>query len=380
MATAEASGRAAARIGELCRRGSDVATLWRACDPVIQAIVPYMMRPCWFTIDPASLVVTSHYDAAIPSLPPEYLTHEYAADDAMTLSRVVRSKSGTATVHAATGGDPSRSEAWRRFVQPYGGDQQLAIALRTRGGAAQGVLTLYREPGAATFNAEEVAFLRSVSADLALGAARGLLLGEAAEQGPNAPVLLVLSDDWQLESMTPGAETLLAGLPGGSSWSERGVLPPVVLSLAGRALAHPEPAEKDRSARVRAEDGRWLTLHGSPLLSDGRRRAAVIVERTSADRISPLLMEAYGLTDREKEITRHVLQGESTTKIAAALFVSPETVQQHLKHVFGKTEVHSRRELVAKVFHAHYEPRVQDNDARAADGRPLLGTPMPATR
>ncbi|HEV7623647.1 MAG TPA: helix-turn-helix transcriptional regulator [Amnibacterium sp.] len=379
MATAELRLRAAERIGSLSRRGLDVAALWRACDPVIHEIVPFMLRPCWFTMDPASLIVTSHYDAAIPSLPPDALAHEYEADDAMTLSRIVRSSSGVATVHEATGGDPATSEGWRRFVQPYGGDQQLAVALRGRSGVAQGVLTLYREPGAPTFTVEDVAFLRSLSADLAAGAARGLLLGEAEEQGPNAPVLLVLDEDWQLQSMTPGAEAVVATLPGGGSWRERGTLPPVVLSLAASALASADTTDEQRSARVRTEDGRWLTLHGSPLVSDGRRRAAVIVERTPPDRISPLLMEAYGLTEREKDVTRHVLQGEPTAGIAAALFVSPETVQQHLKHVFEKTGVHSRRELVAKVFHAHYEPRVHDNDERIASGRPVIGSPVPPT-
>jgi DNA-binding CsgD family transcriptional regulator len=380
MATAEAKAWAAERIEELCRRGLDVAALWRACDPVVHDIVRHMTRPCWFTMDPASLVVTSHFDAAIPSLPPEYLTHEYAAEDAMTLARIARSESGADTVHAATGGNPSRSEAWRRFVQPYGADQQLAVALRTHSGSAQGVLALYREPGAPMFTPDDVAFLRSISSALAEGAARGLLLGEAGEQGPNAPALLVLDEDRQVQSMTPGTGDLLAALPGGGSWRDRGVLPTVVLSLAEGALADPGTADDRRSARVRAQDGRWLTLHGSALLTDGHRRAAVIVERTPPDRISPLLIEAYGLTERETEVTRHVLRREATAETATGLFVSPETVQQHLKRVFDKTGVHSRRELLSKVFHAHYEPRVQDNDARIAAGRPLIGTPMPATR
>jgi len=81
---------------------------------------------------------------------------------------------------------------------------------------------------------------------------------------------------------------------------------------------------------------------------DGSRRVAVIVERGDPDRLAPLLMAAYELTEREKDVTRLVLHGETTSSIAARLFVSPQTVQQHLKSIFDKTGVRSRRELVSK--------------------------------
>lgn len=129
-------------------------------------------------------------------------------------------------------------------------------------------------------------------------------------------------------------------------------------------------------ARVRAGSGRWFLLHGTRMALPEGTRAAVIIEPVARARIATVLMAAYGLTPREREITRLVLQGLATAKIAEALVISPVTVQQHLKSIFAKTGVHSRRDLVCTVFHDHYELRVRDNEDRRVAALPARGGPV----
>jgi DNA-binding CsgD family transcriptional regulator len=61
-------------------------------------------------------------------------------------------------------------------------------------------------------------------------------------------------------------------------------------------------------------------------------------------------MSAYGLTQREQQLTRLVLQGFSTIDIADRLVISADIVQSHLRNVFTKTGVCARRDLVTKIF------------------------------
>jgi DNA-binding CsgD family transcriptional regulator len=375
-----AKQRAAERISELPGRGYDLVTFWCEARDVLASAVPYYLTPCWFTLDPASLLVTSHHDhGMIGELPPEWLAHEYYEDDFHSLAGVARSERGISTLHEATGGDPSRSHAWREHVHPYGAEQELLVALRTQAGEAWGMLGLYREPGQPEFDREEKELLRAVAPHLAEGARRGLLVGEASEpEGPDAPGLVVLGVDWSVESLTPGVERWLSELPDGD-WEAQGKLPSAVLAVAGRALRTAESKDAPGEvavARVLSREGRWIVLHGASLVADGARRAAVIIEPAHPARISPLLMSAYGLTDREQGATRLVLRGDSTTQVAGELCVSAHTVQQHLKSVFEKTGVHSRRELVGKVFFAHFEPRVRDNERRVIKGQPVRGGPI----
>ena len=228
------------------------------------------------------------------------------------------------------------------------------------------------------FDADEIGFVRAIAPALGEGARRALLLGEATDpEGPEAPGL---SCSRRLGAGVGDAgRRALAVRPAGRRLGRR----PAAVGRARRRRARaalgggPRQPGEVALARVLTRSGTWVVLHGATLVSDGRRRVAVIVEPAHPARIAPLLMSAYGLTEREQDVTRLVLQGESTAAIAERLVVSAHTVQQHLKSIFEKTGVHSRRDLVGKVFFSYYEPRLRDNEARVPQDKPLRGGPMP---
>ena len=76
--------------------------------------------------------------------------------------------------------------------------------------------------------------------------------------------------------------------------------------------------------------------------------------------MAPLIAMAYGLSEREVEVTRLCMKGLSTQEMARALGISPYTIQDHLKSIFGKTGARSRGELVGQIFLEHYVPRWDD--------------------
>ena len=92
-------------------------------------------------------------------------------------------------------------------------------------------------------------------------------------------------------------------------------------------------------------------MHASRLRAPlGQGPVAVVVEFAPPQNDRPVLLSAYGLTGREADVARLVLRGLSTTAISNTLHISRNTVQDHLKTVFDKTGVRSRRDLVGHLL------------------------------
>ena len=103
--------------------------------------------------------------------------------------------------------------------------------------------------------------------------------------------------------------------------------------------------------RVHTRSGQWLSVHASRLNGlSGELGITVVIEQANASSTLPLRLSAHGLSPREGDVATLVLRGTSTTGISATLHISEHTVQDHLKAVFDKIGVRSRRELIAAML------------------------------
>jgi DNA-binding CsgD family transcriptional regulator len=356
------------KLVELCHSGLEVAEFFDEAGRLLQRVIPFDGF-CSLSLDPATLLPTSHFthNSMPPKDVPRLAENEYMQDDYNKFATLARSPRPAGTLSTATEGVLERSARYREILSANGfGDELRLTALDASG--SWGCFAFYRGQGEAKFDEAEADFVADVSALLAEGVRCAILLAAApTEEGPDAPGLILLAKSGAIEAVTPAAERWLSELI--TPPPPPGHAPQIVNAVAYRAqLAADGGGEGMARARVPTSSGRWVVLHGSLVGDPAERRLAVIIEPARALEIAPLIVAAYGLSEREREVTRLVIQGLSTSEIASKLHLSPYTVQDHLKSIFEKIGVHSRREVAAKVFFQHYVPRLQEGAPVGSDG------------
>jgi ATP/maltotriose-dependent transcriptional regulator MalT len=161
------------------------------------------------------------------------------------------------------------------------------------------------------------------------------------------------------------------------------------LQARGRALlAHDEAADGHfreaiahlRGTRLRPELARTHLLYGEWLRRNGRRRSAREQLRVAHEEMTSLGMEAFAdrarrellatgvkarrrtedtrdaLTAQEEQIARLARDGLSNPEIGARLFLSPRTVEWHMRKVFLKLGISSRTALRDALERDEREP------------------------
>jgi DNA-binding CsgD family transcriptional regulator len=209
-------------------------------------------------------------------------------------------------------------------------------------------VALYRGDSEPPFTRDEVEQVGGTCGTVAAAIQRSLFRHPGAVAGRDAapevegPAVLIVDAHDRASHLTPAARAAIEELGG---W-DHGSLPSNVLSV----VAGTRSTGKPFTSRCLSATERWMSLRAAPLEGgDGGLDIVVSIEPTPRATLSRLALAARGLTAREEEVAVLVLRGVSTQGISAALHLSPHTVQDHLKAIFAKVGVSSRRELTATL-------------------------------
>lgn len=345
-------------IEVLARGGLDVGSFLAEVDVSINRAVPHV-GACYATMDPATELLTSTFKFGDlhgrDERDDEWGEIEYGSTEPTAFQVLARRQRPAAASRESCSGDVLTSRRMREYMLPYFDyTDELRTVARTES-HTWGAIALFRGADDRPFDAEEVDFMASLSHVLAAGF-RASVLAEAHAVdtgdavGAFGPAVIIVGVDNRVSQISLGAEHRLEQMVSGTT--QTGALS-TIWALASRARAHATgSADLPPRIRVRAADGTWLVLHGAQLAGRAGATGDVVItiEEARPLEVVPLVVAAFDLTARERDVTRLVLQGVDTKTIAAALNLSAYTVQDHLKAVFDKAGVRSRRELLSRVY------------------------------
>ena len=301
----------------------------------------------WLVTDPDTVLFTDGYvEGFTEETCHPWFHHELQVPDVASFADLARSREPMAVLsRVAKNGDVTSSARWREVLEPSGFGREVRVVFRD-GGTTWGVASLHRRTEACDFSREDARLLAALSSVVARGLRRLVVRQQLTSTVLDGPGLLFVGPDRIARPATLTGERWLAalGIPKGS------LRHPWLLTLGELTTSG---TSSRRRVRVRAEDGRWVTLHAERM-DDPEHLFAVIVEPSRPSDIAGLVALAYGLSAREQELVQALARGESTGAMADRLCISVHTVRHHLKSVFDKTGVGSRSELLARLFNDHY--------------------------
>jgi DNA-binding CsgD family transcriptional regulator len=347
MATERARARCRERLERLSESDLDCESMRREAVDALQRVIGFD-RWCWPLADPETLLPSSgmaEHDFG-PRVP-RSLELEYSEDDFAAKHILARRANSAGSLSGETGGDLARSARWDQVMRPVGIGDVAGVACRDALGC-WGWIEAYRDHADRAFEQEDLDLLADVGPAMGSALRRSAMLCVAASVvEPSPPGVIVLDRELRLVSWTAGARAWIEALPSAELYVRFGMLPSVIYPAATRARS--KRAAAGAHALLRAVDGRWLVIEAAPLEGHEDGEIAVNLRAAAATETFGLLCRTYALSKREREIVELLVAGLDTRAITKRLFISRYTVQDHLKSVFDKIGIHSRRELLAKL-------------------------------
>jgi DNA-binding CsgD family transcriptional regulator len=334
------------RLERLSESALDCESIQREAIADLQRVIGFD-RWCWPLADCETLLPLSgaaEHDFG-PGLP-RLLELEYSDVHFASKQILARRANSAGSLSVETGGDLALSSRWDEVMRPAGIGDIAAVACRDALGC-WGWIEAYRDGADGFFEAGDLELLAKVGPSLGSALRRGFMVeSESDALEPSTPGVIVLNADLSLLSWTAGARAWIDGLPAARMFAAWGMLPAVVYPVATLSRSRADLAEAH--ALERTVDGRWVMIEAAPLEGDVDGKIAVTLRGAAPTETFDVLCRAYAFTQRERDVVSALVIGLDTRAVTERLFISRHTVQDHLKSVFQKTGIHSRRELLAR--------------------------------
>jgi DNA-binding CsgD family transcriptional regulator len=224
------------------------------------------------------------------------------------------------------------------------------------GGVLFGTINFARGIGRGPFSERDLAATRSVALHLGAAIERAVrhehVYGHAAGAVARLPYpVIVTHDDGTVAFQNRAARKASANRLGGNARRDSTGLWQAISEATTKFAT-------DRS-RVAAQTVSVTTgqeaIAKTFRLRDGGCASVTIVFDRGGTPESQRLPAWEVLTAREQEIAQLVSKGLRTGEIAAAAFISENTVKQHLKRIYAKTGVRNRAELIQLIWASAHE-------------------------
>jgi DNA-binding CsgD family transcriptional regulator len=336
------------RAWRIAHSGLDLEAAFTAFDELLRPHVRYAIAS-WSTHDPATGLFTSCTMTGAPKDPAgeaRLFRCEFSAGEPASYRSLIGRHGSTAILSDVTGGELDRASRYRDIFQPFGVTDELRAVLWAEG-TAWGSATLLRAGG--RFDARDVSAVSAIARQAADGI-RLALLREAARR-PEAvdepPGIFEADPDGVVRPNTVPAE----------KWLNLVGVKLITVVNATAAAVRANPGWGETGSRLALSNGRVLSIHGAALIGD-EGTVAVIVDRARPAEVSAMLVDAYGLTARQRDVLGRLLLGRPMTQLAHSLGISEYTAHDHRKAIYRRMGVSSRSELAARLQFEQYDPRV----------------------
>jgi DNA-binding CsgD family transcriptional regulator len=339
-----------AELERLAASGLDVAAFQTEALRRLRSLIT--IEAAFFaTVDPETLLFTgASSEEPLVEAASLFLDNEFGRDDVNKFASLASAGDPVSSLDMATRGDRADSARFREVMAPLGLGDELRVALMSRG-QCWGALCLHRAAAATGFDGSEIALVRHIAPLLADGIRRGIAVAAATRKDmapPGGAGVIVLGADLSVVSINAAAERWLDDIAG--EWPGNFDVPVPVIAAAARVIVpDADGSFESAMARLPSKRGGWISVQASPLRGRGQEEVVVLLQPVTTHEVTSMLLAAHGLTPAQRRVAALVLQGRSTAEIVATLQISTHTLQEHLRAVFDRFGVGSRRELVAAL-------------------------------